>query len=123
MFKMDLLVYRRLMAEIVLTKNYGCIVTDMFPADDECNICMNPLKDSATITLSCSKVHTYHKDCFLHNLVDYRYIKCPDCLEPIKKPDKSISVAPSAPIHDPEHVYNTHYAHYTPSYYEDTDLT
>ena len=101
---MDITKYRRLMAEMVLTKNYDCKVADSYVGEDECNVCLCPMKDTQSITLCCSHRHTYHKECYLQGLVEYRHTKCPDCNEELKKSlvvdpaqDDSIFEIPSAP--------------------------
>ena len=97
---MDITKYRRLMAEIVLTKNYNCTVAAKYAGEEECNICLCPMQDTQTISICCSDKHTYHKECYLQGLVEYRHTKCPDCNEDLKKPLAEIDrifEMPSAP--------------------------
>jgi hypothetical protein len=64
-------------AEILLDLKYDCTINEKAQCNKTCSICFSEVNDSYTIELKCS--HTFHRECFMKNLLDYKRTQCPNC--------------------------------------------
>ncbi len=66
-----------MLAELVLTKNYGFTVDKKSSLEDDCAICMETMKDKIVVNIPCG--HSYHYECIMECIVEYKFTKCPEC--------------------------------------------
>ncbi|AYV78333.1 MAG: hypothetical protein Edafosvirus10_8 [Edafosvirus sp.] len=66
-----------ILLEVVLTSKYGWLNIGRYYQIDDCQICLECLKDTYVLILPCD--HVFHKNCILKNIVEYKRYKCPQC--------------------------------------------
>ena len=58
-----------------------CPILQALIRDDDCAICLEPLKNNTTITFDCN--HTFHEDCIINWAANKPIIRCPLCRKDI----------------------------------------
>lgn len=74
---------KKIEVEYVLKKHYGWKAIEEYNCDESCSLCLQNMKDSYVLKLPCS--HVYDVDCILEAIIEYYYLKCPDCSETFKR--------------------------------------
>ncbi len=76
-FELDEGVFRTFLAEVVLRKNYGFKVIDVFEEEEDCPICSDTLKDETIMMPPCGD--KFHHTCLMECIVEYSMKSCPSC--------------------------------------------
>ena len=66
-----------LLAEIVLESRHDWEIRVNHPFLGECQICLDEIVGTYTLTTNCQ--HSFHRNCILKNVLDYKRDKCPTC--------------------------------------------
>lgn len=68
-----------ILIEILLLKNNKCESYSNFQKELCCSICTEDMFETNVIETPCN--HFYHLDCLLVCIRDFKFLKCPECLQ------------------------------------------
>jgi hypothetical protein len=76
-FKLDESIFRTFLTEVVLRKNYGFKVIDVFDEEEDCSVCSDSMEDDPVLIPPCG--HKFHHNCLMECIVEYNMKSCPSC--------------------------------------------
>ena len=70
-----------IIAELGLIIKLGITAHEKWHEDENCAICIDPMKDQYVLSYPCTASHTFHRNCVLTNLLHHGRVNCPSCLQ------------------------------------------
>jgi hypothetical protein len=79
MSEFDESLFKFILVEVVLRKNYGFQVIDKFNDNVTCPICTDTMKDTVVLCPPCDKTHIFHYQCLMECIIEHDMLVCPSC--------------------------------------------